>query len=231
MAKAIRICSAVGCGKPAKKRGMCNPHYNVWYRENVRVSDDRVCAVPGCGRRLHAHGYCDRHAYHFKAHGDPLGGRCGASPGAPKRWIEEHANYQGDDCIRWPFEVSKYGYGVVKQDGKKRLASRVMCEAAHGPAPSQEHEAAHSCGNGHLACMNQNHLSWKTRLGNVADAIAHGTWNHGETVPSHKLTESEVKEIRRLAATESYPDLAARFGVNRSAISRIVARKRWGWLD
>src|SRR5690606_7000553 len=107
------------------------PHYNEWYRAVVKAKDDRTCAVSGCGRRLHAHGYCARHAAKFRAYGDPLAGREGASPGEPLRWIAEHANHQGDECLRWPFEIGRWGYGTVKHQGKKRVASRVMCEAAH----------------------------------------------------------------------------------------------------
>lgn len=191
----------------------------------------RHCKVEGCGKRYHAHGYCARHAYHFKAHGDPLGGRRGASPGEPLRWIEEHANYGGDDCIRWPFEIGRYGYGVVKHNGQKRVASRVMCEEAHGPAPSADHEAAHSCGNGHLACMNQKHLSWKTRTGNVADAIAHGTWKRGAMDPNAKLDEDDVREIRRLAVSTPQQELAERYGVHQAHISKIVNRVEWAWVD
>lgn len=79
--------------------------------------------------------------------------------------------------------------------------------------------------------MNPIHLSWKTRTGNVADAIVHGTWNHGETVHSAKLTEADVLEIRRLAGTMLQREIGQMFGVGENTISRIIARKRWGWLD
>lgn len=225
------VCKIEGCDKPAKKRGLCNPHYNVWYRENVKAADTRRCGAKGCNEPLHAHGYCGRHAYKFRAHGDPLGGRRGSSPGEPLRWVTEHVDHQGDDCLMWPFEIANNGYGVVRHDGKKRVASRVMCEAAHGLPPANDYDAAHSCGNGHQGCMNPRHLSWKTRKDNVADAIDHGTWNHGEKVPSAKLTEADVREIRRIGTTQTQAALAERFGVRDNTISRILARKRWGWLD
>lgn len=195
------------------------------------MAEAKLCAVEGCGKPYHAHGYCSRHAYHFRTHGDPLGGRRGASPGEPLRWIAEHVGYQGDDCIRWPFEIGRYGYGTVKNNGKRRVASRVMCEEAHGPAPDPDMDAAHSCGNGQQACMNPKHLSWKTRIGNVADAVAHGTWNHGESVPQSKLTEEMVREIRSLAGTLDQYEIAARFGVNQAQISRIIRRKAWASVE
>lgn len=217
------ICSRDGCDQPVRNKGLCVRHY-----DETRA----VCTVDGCDKPVHAHGVCSRHAYHVVAHGDPLSGRFGSSPGEPLQWIEDHSNYQGDDCLKWPFEVNKRtGYGNVKHNGQKRIASRVMCEAAHGEPPSPDMDAAHSCGNGHLACMNQNHLSWKTRVGNVADAIAHGTWNHGEKVPQSKLTEADVREIRALAPTTYQRVLAERFGVHQGQISRIIRRLEWAWLD
>lgn len=44
-----------------------------------------------------------------------------------------------------------------------------------------------------------------------------------------KLTEDDVREIRRLDATGnfSYPELALRFGVNKQGICKIVLRQTW----
>lgn len=225
------LCTIPGCDKPAKKRGMCNPHYNSWYRENVKAKDARNCGVPGCDQSLHAHGYCARHASKFKKYGDPLAGRTTARTGEPQRWIRDHADYQGDDCIRWPFEVTRYGYGTVLHNGQKRVASRVMCEEAHGLPPSPDMDAAHSCGNGHQACMNPNHLSWKTRKGNVADAIDHGTWKRGSNDRNAKLTDDDVRRIRQMAKTMMQKDIAQRFGIRPQHVSRIVNGERWAWLD
>lgn len=191
----------------------------------------RLCAVDGCGKKFHSHGFCAAHYSKFKRHGDPLAGRRGASPGAPMEWVRQHASYQGDDCVKWPFEIGRYGYGTVKHKGKRRPASRVMCIVAHGEPPTPKHEAAHSCGNGHKACMNPAHLRWATKIENVHDAIAHGTNVRGEKVGSAKLTESDVREIRRLAATIQQKSIAEMYGVLPNCISRIVSRTRWGWLD
>lgn len=50
----------------------------------------------------------------------------------------------------------------------------------------------------------------------------------GETHPNAKLTESLVKAIRRLhAAGTGYDRLAARFGVNKITIQRVVLRRSW----
>lgn len=194
------------------------------------ATDKRICAVEGCEKPIHSHGYCSRHAYHFKAHGDPLGGRRGASPGEPLRWILENASYDGDGCLTWPFESGRYGYGTVKQNGRKRVASRVMCEAAHGLPGDPTMEAAHSCGNGHLACMSPRHLRWATKLENVADARQHGTWAEGQRKKSG-LTDDTVREIRRLSATMLQHEIAERFGIGETRVNKIINRKSWAWLE
>jgi len=46
------------------------------------------------------------------------------------------------------------------------------------------------------------------------------------------LGEEDVREIRRLVGQGvTQRDLAARFGVSRSAVSAIVNRRTWAWLD
>jgi DNA invertase Pin-like site-specific DNA recombinase len=51
----------------------------------------------------------------------------------------------------------------------------------------------------------------------------------GETNGFSKLTENEVKEIRRLHAigNNSYRQLASRFGISFSTVGNVVTRKRW----
>jgi IS30 family transposase len=50
----------------------------------------------------------------------------------------------------------------------------------------------------------------------------------GEAHYCAKLTEEDVREIRRLhSAGESYTTLALRFGVNKSGIAKVVYRETW----
>ncbi len=85
------------------------------------MANSRICAVDGCGKKLHSRDYCGAHYYKFKVHGDPLGGRRGASPGAPFKWLNQNKDYAGDACLIWPFERTRWGYGTIKRDGKKRV--------------------------------------------------------------------------------------------------------------
>lgn len=193
------------------------------------MAKHKICAVEGCGNPHHARGFCGKHNYKFVKYGDPLAGRTSASPGEPLRWIEQNAGHDGDGCLPWPFEVARCGYGVVKHNGKKRVASRVMCEFAHGLPPSQGLDAAHSCHN--PPCCNPKHLRWATRRENNDDKIENGTAMRGEKVVFAKLTERAVLEIRALDGVVAQQDIAEKFGVNATAVSRIINRKRWGWLE
>jgi len=142
-------------------------------------------------------------------------------------WIKAHVAYQGDDCLMWPLSRGR-GYGHVSVNGRVLKASRVMCELVNGPPPTPDHEAAHSCGNGHEGCVTPKHLSWKTRAGNQRDRRAHGT--QAAILPgatTRKLTAENVAEIRSLAGLLTNTELAARFGVTRSTIRQILLRKTW----
>jgi hypothetical protein len=143
--------------------------------------------------------------------------------GAGIRFLREHVGCQSDECLTWPLKGAN-GYGVFGYLGQNLYAHRYMCELAHGAPPSPDHEAAHSCGNGHRFCVNPRHLSWKTKSENQADRARHGTKATG---PRGKITQAIADEIRRLAGQMRQRDIAERFGVSRANVSLIVAGKAW----
>ncbi len=72
-------------------------------------------------------------------------------------------------------------------------------------------------------------LEWCTPGYNTSHAIAHSTHhNRGERASSHKLTEEQVKEIRRLHTNGVRNiELARQFEISDGVICRIVHRKIW----
>lgn len=160
-------------------------------------------------------------------------GRCGKprSPvGQHKRWLYSHARHDGDDCLIWPFLRNNYGYGVVRFRGPVCSAARAMCILAHGEPATPKHETAHSCGNGHLGCINPKHLRWSTRSENHKDKIAHGTHRRGERHSGAVLKRSDVLAIRAMRGTIGIRAIAESYGVSKSLISAVQTGKRWGWL-
>ena len=139
------------------------------------------------------------------------------------RWLCENADHKGKDCLIWPFSRLR-GYGQFKHEGEKYYAHRYMCELAHGPAPTPEHQAAHSCGQGDRGCVNPNHLSWKTQSGNQLDRRLHGTKNRswGRT---GRLTPQQIDDIFALRGQKTHDEIASIFGVSRRNVGTILSGK------
>ena len=135
-------------------------------------------------------------------------------------WLRDHAAYDGDECLIWPFSRIPEGYGMFGYLGELLYAHRFMCEIVHGPAPSKKHQAAHSCGNGHEGCVNQNHLSWKDKFGNAQDRVKHGNQSKAGRV-RNILTLTDVSEILAFKGKVSQYLLAPIYGVSRETISAI----------
>lgn len=140
------------------------------------------------------------------------------------RWLLSHVDYEGDDCVMWPFGGTN-GYGTFSLNGKLRYAHRYMCELVHGPCPSKNHNAAHSCGRGHLGCINPRHLSWQTISQNALDRTKHGTRN--VWARAGKLSDAKAAEIRALRGKVSQYEIGKMYGVCCATISAVMAGRSW----
>lgn len=189
-----------------------------------------ICSVDGCDKPHCARTFCNDHYRRFRRHGSPTGG--GTAQGALRRWIDDVAlKHTGDGCLDWPFGLHKDGYAQGRYPGLTTgRAYRAICELVHGPAPTPEHDAAHTCGRGTSGCVAPGHLAWKTKAENEADKIDHGTLMLGSDHPNARLTETEVIEIRSLFGTMTHDAIAARYGVSRATVSLIRSGATWSWL-
>lgn len=131
--------------------------------------------------------------------------------GRSYRWLCEQLFFQSDECLTWPFSRKPDGRGSLGYCGKVHAAHVLMCEMAHGPCPPGL-ECCHSCGNGHLGCVNQKHLSWGTRSENQKDRRKHGTHVTSRYGNRTTLTEEQIAEIRATAGKETNAETAKRFG-------------------
>lgn len=191
-----------------------------------------VCTIEGCGKRVIARGWCHSHYKRWRLHGDPQGGR--ERPNVEEYYQTVVLPYEGDDCLFWPFaKATQDGrYAIMIGPMKKKvLVHRRLCEEVEGPAPSIKHEATHSCGNGHLACVAKRHLSWKTHRENMADKILHGTSNRGSRNGLAKLNEHQVRRIKRRKGRDTTIALAKKYGVSSASISQIFTGKAWAWVE
>jgi DNA-binding transcriptional regulator YiaG len=137
--------------------------------------------------------------------------------GAAIAFLRSLIGHTGTECVIWPFAKNHKGYGQLGHEGQSYKANRLMCELAHGKPPSPTHQAAHNCGNGHLSCVNPNHLEWKTNFENQMDRVEHGTMPK-KGKPRRILTPEQIQEVRALKGKMAQYDIAKRFGVKPGCI-------------
>lgn len=127
--------------------------------------------------------------------------------------------------------ILKTGQGYYQVDIAKKthLIHRLVCIAFNGPAPEGMNIVRHLDGN----TFNNvpSNLAWGTQKDNCQDTVKHGRSHKGTRHPMNKLTEDEVRSIRKaLAEGAKGIDLAEQFGVSFQLISRIKTNKSWNWL-
>jgi hypothetical protein len=104
----------------------------------------------------------------------------------------------------------------------------LVCEAFHGDRPEG---AVVAHGDGDPSNNRAGNLRWSTRWQNEHDKRRHGTALLGEQHHRAKLTEADVRNVRRRrAAGEAGNALAREYGVTPSAICAIVKRRVWAHI-
>lgn len=153
--------------------------------------------------------------------------RAHAASGEAAAYFRESLAHHDRDggCWEWPFARNSDGYGTlgVAATPAGRLVHRQAFELAYGYVPPV---CRHTCDN--PPCFNPAHLVPGVQADNVRDTIERGRNRRGEAHYGAKLTEADVREIRRLVADGvDQATLAARFGVSGGLISSVVRRARW----
>ena len=185
------------------------------------------CSVDGCARPSLKKSLCGSHYMRLRRHGDVTGGR--TAVGEPEKFLEAALLARTGDCIVWPFGTTSTGYAGINTFRGFRRVSHIVLERCVGPAPSDEHIAAHApqvCHN--PLCINYRHLRWATRAENEADKLLDGTDARGEKHGQSKLTESVVQSIR--LDGRPVAQIAWEHGVHVETIRKIKRGARWGWL-
>ncbi len=131
-----------------------------------------------------------------------------------------------DDCWEWQGCTNTHGYGICSINYIKQYVHRIAYELTHGEIPNGLC-ILHTCDN--PSCCNPAHLFLGTQQDNINDKTNKGRQARGERNGRHKLTEEEVKEIRRLYSTGKYfqKELGNMFGVSFPQVSHIINNKQW----
>lgn len=150
----------------------------------------------------------------------------------PGYWVSDDGRVRGPRGHELRQKVRGKGYLSVLVTGERpAYVHSLVCTAFHGPRPTASHQVAH--GNGNPADNRAANLRWATPAENAADAVRHGTsrlrpGGAAEANGNARLTWDDVREIRRQAAMgATRASLAAQYGVGKSQVHNIVARKQW----
>lgn len=144
-------------------------------------------------------------------------------------WIRVNKNAP-NGCWLWIGSKNPHGYGTLSIKKVHTLAHRKSWEMAHGPIPkgSGYHGVCvlHRCDT--PACVNPSHLFLGSVKDNHDDMASKGRRPIGSRHPNSKITEDDVREIRkRLARGESGVAVARRFNLAVTNISMIRNRHTW----
>lgn len=225
-------CLVDGCEKHQHSKGYCEAHYRRMkkygdpLRGGLLKRQGAICKVDGCENKATLHDYCRNHYQMWKKNGSPLI-RKSPKGDAQTFYRDVLLPFAGDECLTWPFSRDGDGYGKLWMAGKNGKAHRFACIDMSGPPPFEDAEVAHSCGNGHLGCVNPKHLRWATTKENADDRAIHGRNQIGAKNVNSKLTEDDVREIRRLYGSMSQEAISQKFGVSQAAISATLIGRTW----
>ncbi len=151
-----------------------------------------------------------------------------ARPAAERFWAKVD---QSGDCWLWTAGRTSTGYGTFRVSVAPRRteqAHRFSWELTHGPVPTGL-LVCHRCDN--PPCVNPAHLFLGTHADNSADMDTKGRRVSmvGETNRWAKLTDGDVREIRRLLAEGSLSQrrIGERFGVTQGTVGNIKWGRSW----
>jgi hypothetical protein len=143
------------------------------------------------------------------------------------------------NCWVWTGCINEWGYGAFMPYRAKQLvgAHRYSWQLHHGPIP-EGLCVLHHCDN--PPCVNPEHLFLGTFQDNVDDMMCKGRKiaRRGEANGQSKLTEDDIRRIRRLYAFRGQGEgkvsgvqLAAEYGIESATVYGIVKRRAWKHVD
>jgi hypothetical protein len=178
-----------------------------------------TCLVEGCGRNCLAKGLCSRHYQASRYARKPR-------PSIEDRFWAKVDKRGPNDCWPWVGGRKDGGYGSFSIADRQQGAHRVSFFLAHGRWP--EPCCLHVCD--WPPCVNPAHLFEGSIRDNALDMYAKGraVVRRGGNVPNAKLTEHDAQVIRVLYSIGcTQYEIAARYGVVRACVGKVVQRKAW----
>jgi hypothetical protein len=148
-----------------------------------------------------------------------------------------HQKYEKKEsgCWEWTGAITGQGYGNIynkTKDGEyKYYNAHKASWLIHNGQIEDGKQVLHKCHN--KSCVNPNHLYLGDHKQNAIDAVENDDWNtpnlEGENNPNAKLSEDDVKLIRRAynQGEKTTKELAETYPVSRSYIYMILNEECW----
>jgi len=143
------------------------------------------------------------------------------------RFLSRFKKGKKDDCWNWLAHLDKDGYGILPANGPAIRAHRYSFEHYNNTIPVGMN-ICHKCDN--PSCVNPHHLFLGTGKDNVHDMLNKrrdaivGSKNN-----KAKLSEIDILKIRK--SNKSTQKLMIEYGVSKSTINRVKAKKTWRHVD
>lgn len=149
--------------------------------------------------------------------------------GIQRRFKRRITEDEKTGCWLWTGPGRVYGQFYVRSLGMMVPAHRAGYALFKGPIPEGALVRHGGCHNS--KCVNPDHMELGSHADNMRDRARDGTSNRGERNGMARLTEVEVRAIRRgLVRGQTYRDLGKQFKVSDSVIGDIARGKTWGHL-
>lgn len=149
---------------------------NPWMR-GVDVAD-RTCSMIGCVGRPKARGLCGKHYQSEKVAGRLDSHRGPRRVGPMDRRLLDDRRITESGCWEFTGEVAWNGYGMLSEQGRRRVTHRIAYELWVGPIP-EGLQLDHLCRN--RACFNPDHLEPVTRQENIRRGVGIPVINAAKT--------------------------------------------------
>lgn len=192
------------------------------------------CKADGCDRKHRMNGYCNMHAQRFRHHKDASivlkGGLKKQFNSLSESFESRIEKISESGCWIWMGAQITDGYGCLSWDGRTQLAHRVAYELYVGEIPEGMY-VLHKCDI--PECCNPNHLFLGYQIDNIRDMVNKKRQKGavGENNPSAFLSEQDVLDIKALLEKGlSGAEIARKFNVTKTTVSRIKLKKGWKHL-